>query len=153
MTVFDFDKQDQGDWFSFFNSRIDQATGDIVYDPPEPEAAEFRIRSMGPFWEERRKGRKKEYKMVLNPATRSMERVGWFEDLPEDEAEKETGDAWDYAITGIKNAFSAPGVPIECTREAKLKLTKIPVFLRFIGRVFQILNDAGVKQKDASEKN
>ena len=153
MTVFDFTKDDQGDWFSFFGSRLDTATGEIVYDKPEKGAAEFRIRLMGPFFEERRKGRKKEHKMVLNTITKAMERVSWFEDLPDDEAEKENGDAWDYAITGMKNAFSAPKVEIECNRENKLKMVDMPVFLRFINRVFVILSEAGVKQKDASEKN
>lgn len=154
MTVFDFTKDDQGDWFAFFNSRLDTTTGEIVYDPPEPEAAEFRIRSMGKFWEDRRKDRKKEYKMVLNPGNRQMERVGYYEDLPSDQAQKENEDAWDYAITGIRNAFSAPGVEIKCDRESKLKfIDEVPAFLRFITRVFQILSEAGVKQKEASEKN
>ena len=154
MTVFDFTKDDQGDWFAFFNSRLDTTTGEIVYDPPEPEAAEFRIRSMGKFWEDRRKDRKKEYKMVLNPGNRQMERVGYYEDLPSDQAQKENDDAWDYAITGIRNAFSAPGVEIKCDRESKLKfIDEVPAFLRFITRVFQILSEAGVKQKEASEKN
>jgi hypothetical protein len=128
-------------------------TGDIVYDPPEKDAAEFRIRSMGPFWDERRKNLKREYKMVLNPSSRQMERVGYYPDLPPDEAEKENADAWDYAITGIKNAFSAPKVPIECTRENKLKLIEVPAFLRFIRKVFQIISEAGIKQAEASQKN
>lgn len=153
MTVFEFDKEEQGDWFTFFTSRVEPSTGEIIYDPPEEGAAEFRIRSMQPFFEERRKGRKKESKMVLNPATRAMERVSWFEEPPEDEAQKENDDAWDYAITGIKNAFSTPGVPIECTRENKLKLIRIPVFLRFITRVFMMLSEAGIKQKEDAEKN
>lgn len=153
MTVFDFNKEEQGDWFAFFNSRFDPTTGELVYDPPEKDAAEFRIRSMGPFWDERRKDRKKDHKMVLNPATRAMERVGYYEDLPADQAAKENDDAWDYAITGIRNAFSAPGVEIKCDRESKLKLINMPVFLRFVSRVFVIMSEAGVKQKEASEKN
>ena len=155
MTVFEFDKEEQGDWFPFFSSHVDPSTGEIVYDKPEKGAAEFRIRSMGLFWEERRKGRKKEYRMVLNPVTRAMERVGYFDDLPEEEAAKENEDAWDYAITGIKNAFTdlKKKVPIECTRENKLKLIRMPVFVRFITRVFMMLNEAGVKQREAAEKN
>ena len=152
MTVFDIDKEEQGDWFPFFSSTVDPSTGEIVYDKPEKGAAEFRIRSMGPFWEERRKGRKKEHKMVLNPATRAMERVSYYENLPEDEAAKENEDAWDYAITGMNKAFSAPKVPIECTRESKLKLIRMPVFVRFITRVFMTLNESGVKQQEAEKK-
>lgn len=153
MTVFNFDNGEQGDWFSFFSSHIDKTTGEIVYEPPEKGAAEFRIRSMGPFWDERRRDRKREHKMVLNPSTRQMERVSYYEDLPADQAARENDDAWDYAITGMKNAFSAPGVEIKCDRESKLKLIAMPVFLRFISRVFVIMSEAGVKQKEASEKN
>lgn len=153
MTVFDFEKQDEGDWFAFFTSHVDPESGKVVYDLPEEGAAKFRIRSLAPFWEERRKGRKKQHQMVLNTASRAMERVSYFEDLPEDKAAKENEDAWDYAITGIEDAFSSPGKQIECTRENKLRLVKMPAFARFIGRVFQLLNEAGVKQQESSEKN
>ena len=153
MTVFNLDKEDQGDWFEFFSSTFDPATGDVVYDKPEKGAAEFRIRSMAPFWEECMKGRKKEHKFVQNPATRAMERVSWPKELPPDEAQKENEDAWDYAITGIKNAFSAPGVPIDCNRENKLKFIDMPVFARFVRHVFEIISEAGVKHREASEKN
>uniref|UniRef100_A0A6H1ZD23 Uncharacterized protein n=1 Tax=viral metagenome TaxID=1070528 RepID=A0A6H1ZD23_9ZZZZ len=153
MTVFDLAKDEQGDWFAYFDSHIDPVIGETVYDPPIEGAAEFRIRSMAPFFDERRKERKKEFKMVLNPSTRGMERVGYYPDLPPDEAEKENQDAWDYAITGIKNAFSAPGVEIKCTRENKLALIEIPAFMRFLFRVFQIISDTGAKAREESEGN
>jgi len=153
MTIFEFDKEEMGDWFAFFDSHVDTPTSEVVYDKAKDGAAEFRIRPMTTYWEQRRKGRKKEYKMVLNPGTRAMERVGYYDDLPEDEAQKENDDAWDYAITGIRNAFSAPGVSIECTRENKLKLIKIPSFNRFITRVFIMLNEAGIKREEDAEKN
>ncbi len=153
MTVFNIESEEQGDWYAFFNSRIDPSSGEIEYDKPEKGAAEFRIRSMVPFWEERRKDRKRQYKMVLNPATRSMERVRYYEDLSAEEEKQESEDAWDYVITGMKNAFSAPGVSMECTRENKLKLIKMPVFMRFLNRVFSMMAEVGVKEKEASEKN
>lgn len=153
MTLFDLEKEDQGDWFAFFNSKVDPTSGEIVYEDPEEGAAEFRIRHVVKFWEERRAKRKKESKMVLNPSTRAMERVTYYEDLPPEQEKKENEDSWDWAITGIRNAFSAPDVPIECTRENKLKLIEIPVFVRFIARVFQIIAGAGVKEKETSEKN
>lgn len=81
-----------------------------------------------------------------------MERVSFYEDLPHAEAEKENADAWDYAITGIEKAYTAKGDPISCTRENKLKLVELPIFQRFIGRVFQLLAEAGTA-KEASEKN
>jgi len=153
MTLFDLEKEDNGDWFSFFGSSVDPTTGEIVYDKPEEGAAEFRIRSVAKFWEEHRSKRKKEHKMVLNPATRAMERVGYYEDLPPEQEKRENEDSWDYAITDMRNAFSAPGVPIECTRENKLKLLEIPAFVRFVGRVFQLMATAGIAEKEASEKN
>ena len=153
MTVFELDKQEQGDWFSFFNSHFDRKTGEVIYDEAEEGAAEFRVRSLAPFLEERRKDRKKQFAMVLNPSTRAMERVGYYDDLPQKEASREADDAWDYAITGFKNAFSAPGVEMECTKENKLKLIEIPAFLRFITRAFQMISDAGIAQKESAEKN
>lgn len=153
MTVFDLEKEDQGDWFEFFTSSFDPATGDVIYNKPEEGAAEFRIRSMQPFWEKRMEGRKKQHKFVSNPISRQMERVAWVEELPPEEARKENDDAWDYAITGIRNAFSAPDVLIECTRENKLKFIELPVFVRFINRVFQIISEAGVKHQESLEKN
>lgn len=153
MTLFNLDKEDLGDWFQFFSSKVDPVTGEITYYNPEENAAEFRIRDMAPFWEDRLKGRKKEHKFVSNSITRQMERVSWYEDLSAEEQMEENDDAWDYSITGIKNAFSAPGVPIDCTRENKIKLKNIPVFARFVSRVFEIISEAGVKHKEASEKN
>jgi len=153
MTVFNLDKDEQGDWFAFFESHIDQSTGELIYAEPEEGAAEFRVRSMVPFWEEKQRLRKREHKMMVNPKTRAMERVGYYEDLPPDQQKKETEDAWDYAITGIKDAFSSDGSPIECTKENKLKLIEVPMFLRFVSRVFEIIDEAGIKRKEEAEKN
>ena len=153
MTIFDLNKDEQGDWFAFFNSKVDTASGETIFDEPEEGAAEFRIRGMSSFFEEQRKDRKKEYKMVLNTATRSMERSGYYLDLSFDEQKKENDDALDYAITGIKNAFAADETPLECTRENKLALSEIPVFNRFIWRVFELISNTGIAQKEATAKN
>lgn len=153
MTVFDCDKDSQGDWFAFFGSTFDPATGDIVFDDPEPDAAEFCIRSMGPFWDERRKGRKREHKFTLNPVTRQMERVSYYPDMDPEAEAQENDDAWEYAITGFKNAFSAPGVEMEYNRENILKLIEIPTFLRFVQKVFLVLSDVGVKAAGDKQEN
>jgi len=153
MTVFEQGK-DQGDWFSFFTSHFDAATGEIVYDPPEEGAAEFCFRNPAPFWQEQLRGRKKESKMVLNPSNRTMERVTYYPDLLIDEAIKERDDSWDYTITGMKNArWTDDGPPMECTRDNKLKLIRNTSFLRFANRVLQIITETGVKVKDEAEKN
>ena len=164
MTVFNTEKNEQGDWFPFFGSTVDVANSEIVYHDPEPDAAEFRIRPMGPFWAEHRKGRKREYKMALNPRTHAMERVPYYPDLPPEEEAKANDDAWDYCITGFKNAFSRaavmdgekvvePAVPLECTRENKLALVEIPAFNRYIQRVFLIQSEAGIGEQEVQEKN
>ena len=153
MTLFDLEQDDLGDWFAFFNSRVDPTSGDIIYDEPEEGAAEFRIRSMLPFWEEKQRNRKKQYKFVSNPTTRLMERVGYYEDPPPDIAKKENEDSWEYAITGIRNALKPDKTEIECNRENILKLIEIPVFIRFIQRVFEIMSEGRVRFNEESEKN
>jgi len=151
MTTFQ-QEREQGDWFPFFESKVDVQTGEILYDEPVEGAAEFCFRNPAPFWQERQRGRVKEYRMVVNPNTRQMERVGYFPDLPAAEEQAERDDAWDYAITGIRNAFWEDGASIECTRENKLKLLKNTAFLRYANRVLQLLLETGVVQK-AAEKN
>ncbi len=153
MTVFDCEKDSQGDWFTFFDSTFDIGTGEITYEDPKPDAAEFCIRSMGPFWDKQRKGRKREHKFTLNPVTRAMERVSFYHDLDPELEAQENDDAWEYAITGFKNAFSAPGVEMECNRENVLKLIEIPAFARFVQKVFLILSDVGVKAAGDKETN
>jgi hypothetical protein len=150
---FDCNEATQGDWFQFFESRVDPSTGEVKYDDPKPDAAEFCIRSTQPFWEELIGKRKKESKMVVNPQTRSMERVSYYPDQTYEELLKGREDAIDYAITGIKNAKWADGSVIECTRENKLKLRKIPAFERFLKRAWELLDSSGIKTKEEQGKN
>ncbi|MBU1173756.1 MAG: hypothetical protein KKD44_29650 [Proteobacteria bacterium] len=154
MTVFESRDNEQGDWFSFFTSRYDATTGEIVYDPPEKGAAEFCFRNPAPFWEDQKKGRKRENKMVVNPTSRGMERVSYYVDLSPDEEKKERDDSWDYVITGMRNArWSKDGPEMKCTPENKLKLLKNSTFLRFANRVLTILLETGIKSKEDAEKN
>jgi len=148
----EFEEEADGEWFPFFSSGINEQ-GVVTYSDPKPGAGRAKVRSLTPFFEERRAGRKKKSEFILNPQTRAMERVSYFEDLPPAEQKKENEDAWDYAITGIRNAFSAPNVPIQCTRESKVKLLEIQVFLRFINKVLQIISESGAKQKEETEEN
>jgi hypothetical protein len=153
MTVFEQTKE-QGDWFSFFDSRIDISSGDIIYDIPLEGSAEFCFRNPGPFWEEQRKGRKKEYKMVLNTSSKAMERVGYYPDLSPELEKEERDSSWDYVITGMRNArWTKDGPEMECTRENKLKLLKNSAFLRFANRVLQLILETGVNHKENESKN
>ena len=149
-TVFDFKGAEQGEWFKYFESEYNMNTGETIYKDPKPEAPEFQLRSMVPFFEERRKNCKKEYKMVHNPVTRQMERVGYYPDLSPEEEQLERDDAWDYAITGARRH---DGTSIPLPREDKLKLIKVPAFARFAQRVFELQAAVGIKAKEEAEKN
>lgn len=153
-TAFKAEPQD-GTWFPFFTSSVDPATGETKYDDPLPGAAEFRIRSLKPFHEERLSQRKRERDMVFNPKSRSMEKVTSFKEQTIEEIRKDRDDAIDYAITGIRNAFwdEAGKQPINNSREDKLKLRSISVFDRFLASVWQIIEEQEVAEVKAQEKN
>ena len=150
--IFDIDKQNEGEWFTYFKSRVNER-GEIEYDEPEPNAGRICVRSITPKLEELQASRKRKFEFVFNPATRSMERVGYYDELPPEEVRKRSDDVWDYAITAWEGLLNAKGKAIECNRDNKLKLMAIPEFDRFIGRCLQMLGDASVKAKEELEKN
>jgi hypothetical protein len=149
--IFDLDQTD-GEWFPFFTSTIDARTGDVNYDDPMSDAM-VQIRSMQPFFEEQFAKKKKNIEHVLNPKTRQMERIAFYPELSTAEIKQEQEDAWDYAITGLKNFRDKQGNIIECTRENKIKLMKVPVFDRFIAKCFQTMANTSAMAKEESEKN
>ena len=142
----------EGDWFPFFGSHIDLVTGDIQYDEPVADAR-VRVRPMAPFIEERLSQRKKSVEHVVNPKTRALERISFYPDMSPAEEKKERDDVWDYVITDLETFKDKAGKIIECTRENKLKLMRVPVFERFISRVFEILANSGVSESEELEKN
>ena len=143
----------QGEWFPFQNSKIDSVTGEPIFDDPD-SSAKVQIRSMAPFFEERIAKRKMIVERVFNPKTRQMDRDRHPEDLTFAEAQAERDDAFDFAITGIEGFKDAKtGKMIDCTRENKLALMKVPVFDRFFARCQQLLSSSGVKQAEEAEKN
>ena len=143
----------QGEWFTFFTSHIDPQSGEPKYDAPDGDAR-VKIRSIGPFVEERMMKRKKVFENVLNPKTRSMERLGYYPELSADEQKAERDDMWDYAILDFENFTDAKtGDEIPCNRDNKLKMMRLPVFDRFVARCQQLLSEAGIKAKADAEKN
>ena len=140
-----------GDWFDFFESSIDIKTGETTYDDPRPGTGRVCIRDMGVFFRERQRTRKRKTQFVRNSGSRAMEQVELLQ-TPEEEAQ-DREDAFDYAITDFENFFDAKGKPIKCTRENKLKLLAIPVFDRFVGRCFEIQQNASKIQAKVTEKN
>jgi len=144
---------EQGEWFYFFESHIDQATGEVIYADPVTDAR-VQIRRLSPFIEKLMEGKKREFQNVLNPKTRAMERISYYPDLTPEQAQKEREDTWDYVITGIENfKDSGTGKEIACTRENKIKLMALPVFDRFVARCLQILSNSGIEAKKAETKN
>ena len=144
--------QTEGEWFQFFGSHIDP-NGEVIYEDPVSDAR-AQVRSIVPFIEERISKRKRIVEHVYNPKTRAMERLSHFEELTPEQAKAERDDLWDYAITAFENfKDSKTGELITCTRENKLKLMKVPAFDRFIARCQQLISDAGIKEKEVTEKN
>jgi len=152
---FDLSGETQGVWFKFFRAEMNE-NGEMIYHPPEEDAGEVRIRAMD---SDVREGIKKQTsktveKIVLNKQTRGMERISYIPDLSPEEAQAEREDMYDYAILGIENfKNSKTGEIIECTRENKICLMKVPVFDRFVARCFQIIGSSGVKGKEEEIKN
>jgi len=150
---FDLDGKNEGEGFKFFESRIDDA-GKVVYDKPKPDAPTFQLRSMVPKMEEVRSKQKQKFEFVLNPTTRGMERVGFFEELSASEERAEREELWDYVITGWDDkALDAKGRKIPVTKENKIRLMAIPVFDRFVARALTLLSSEGIKAKKDKEKN
>ena len=146
--LLDLESQEQGEWFQWFSSHIDEATGDIVYDDPSPDAR-VKIRSMAPFIEERVSTRKRQYEHVVNPKTKQMERIPYYKDLSFDELKKEREDTWDYIIQGLEGFVDKKTrKEITLTRENKIKLMKLPIFDRFIARCLQMLSSSGVEEQE-----
>jgi len=150
--IFDLERLNEGEWFPFFESRINEK-GEVVYDEPKPDSGRVCIRSMTPIMEQLQKDRKRKYEFALNPQTRAMERVGYFDDLPADQQKKERDDVWDYVIVDFEGLYDAKGKEIACTRENKLKLLSIPMFDRFIAQCLRMLASSGVKAKEDEGKN
>ena len=152
MTVFNLEES-QGDWFDFFESSVDLDTGEVTYDDPKPDTGSVCLRPAREFIMKRMAERKKDSKFVLNLKTRAMERVGFDKDLSSEEVQKERDDLIDYTITGFKKLFDMEGNSIECTRENKIKLAKVPVFDRFMARCMEMQVNANIQRAEISEKN
>jgi len=149
----DLDLQQEGEWFNFFSSRIDEATGEVIYDEPVKDAR-VKIRSMAPFIEQRVGIRKRQYEHVVNPKTRQMERIAYYPELSIDELKAEREDTWDYIIQDFEGfADKKTGKEIKCTRVNKIKMMKITLFDRFVARCQQILADSGVHLEEQETKN
>lgn len=149
--IIDLNTGGDGEWFQFFGSHIDEKTGKIVYHEPEQDA-KVRLRRPDPIFEKQLSERKKIFEFVLNPNSRSMERVGYFPDQTYEQKKRENEDAWDFMITGLDGfKDKGSGEEIECNRDNKIALMKIPVFDRFIARCLILMGDSGAESEKNSE--
>ena len=151
-TVFDF-KESEGDWFDFFESHVDMENEKIIYDDPKPGTGRACFRSTTPFIAAKMAEQKKKHEFVLNTKSKAMERIVYLEEISPEEQQKFNDDMYDYAITGWERFFDAEGNALECTRENKLKLAKVPVFDRFMARCLEIQMNGLAEQKVVIEKN
>ena len=133
-TCFDLDAPVQGDWFPFFESHVDKDTGKITYDDPKPGAGRVCVRSIRPIIEEQQAKRKVKKEFALNPQSRTMECVSFYDDRTPEHMKADREAAIDYMIVDIENFIDGKGQPIACTKENKLRLMAIPMFDRFAAR-------------------
>lgn len=149
----DLESVDEGEWFFYQDSHFDHEQQDWVFSEPS-KTAKIRVRRMQPFIQKRLQKQKKEAEHILNPKTRSMERITYYKDQTPEEAQKNIDDTWDYVITGLEGFKNKKtGKDIECTRENKLKLIEVPAFDRFIAHCLKLLEGSEAKRKEEAEKN
>ena len=145
---FDLDDE-EGTWFQYFGSHVDEKSGEIVYEDPV-DYARARIRNDGVFLEERVKKQKRSRELVLNPKTRQMEMVSYFEEQPMEKLMAESDDLYDYAITGLEGFKNRKtGEVLECTRKDKIALRRNGAFRRFYEKCQRILKG----DEEVIEKN
>lgn len=150
---FDLSGETQGEWFRFFGSTIKE-NGDVVYLDPKEDAGKvcFRIASPEVIEFIQSQTRKKTAEFTLNPKTRQMERVVYFDQTPSQE-KKERELIWDHAITDWKGILDKDGSEVPCTLENKLRLMNNPQFARFAGRCLQIISGANAGAAEDGIKN
>lgn len=145
--------ENSGDWFDFFESELDFETGEITYFDPKPNTGRVCIRSASDLLVKQLSKRQKSSEIVLNPKTRQMERIEYYKEQTPEEMRKDSDDRIDYMITGLESFFDIDGVKIECTRENKIKLSKVPVFDRFLSQCMKLQMNVIKEQTEKEEKN
>lgn len=143
-----------GAWFPYFASRQDE-DGAITYLPPDP-ASKDRVFINPPLTVEqleaiyaRTRTRKSEF--VINPKTRQMERVTYFDQSPE-QMRQEFEEIF-CVIIGEYELTDADGAKIPVTRESKIQLMRHPEFARYVNRCLQMLEMSEAERKEQLEKN
>jgi len=150
---FDLSGETQGEWFKFFQTIIKE-DGEKEYLPPAEDAGSvcLRIAPVDVIEEIRTKTRKHVKAIVLNTASKAMERIEYDDQTPEQRKE-ENRLVMDYAIQDWTGILDKDGNEIPCTSENKQKLMAIPQFARFVGRCLQLIIGANAVSEEAATKN
>ena len=142
-----------GHRFQFFTSTVDPKTNEPVYEDPAGDMY-FTIRSMAPYFEAYNLKRKKLVDVVLNPKTRSMERITYLPELTEEESRSQMEGAWDWAIMDFEGAKDKTTKEIvSVTLANKIRMSKNPMVNRFLTRCFQIIDEGSVVSEETATKN
>lgn len=152
MFKFDLESGSKGDWFRFFESKVEE--GKTIYLEPEKDAGRVCVRVADAETLEKIQAetRTKKAEFVKDKDTRQLVRVSYIDQTPAQE-KKEREMIWDHAIVDWENIIDSKGNQIPCTLENKMKLMSNPMFARFIGRCFELITGNAEELKVASEKN
>lgn len=152
MAQFDLDT-DSGQRFQYFKSIV-QDNGETVFMDPEPIEpcwVTLRLASAEKVEEMHALTRKPKVDRVLNPQSRTMERVEYYDQTPEQRI-KERELIWDYAIPEWEGVLDKYGTVVECTLENKLRMMNVPIFARFVGRCLQLIGGDVAEKKEQDTK-
>ncbi len=141
-----------GSWFSFFYSKIDPSTMDVIYEDPIEDGPRMKIRNPVPFFKERSKNRKTKGEYVLNKKTRAMEKVVSELELTAAEKQAENDDFVDYVIQEV-DGFKLDGKEIKGTRDEKIRMMEIPIVSMFVHHCVEILQEQGAQEEKAESEN
>lgn len=152
MFKFDLESGSKGDWFRFFESKVED--GKTIYLEPDADAGRVCVRVADAETLEKIQAetRTKKAEFVKDKDTRQLVRVPYIDQTPTQE-KKEREMIWDHAIVDWENIIDSKGNQIPCTLENKMKLMSNPMFARFIGRCFELITGNAEELKAASEKN
>jgi hypothetical protein len=145
-----------GEWFPFFRSE-QKPDGTTVYEDPQEGVARIQLRIADSEVIEsiQKQTRTKKVDHVVNPSSRKMERIEYFDQTPEQEKlEREL--IWDHAIMNWEDKapfLNKDGSPIEKTVENKLKLMGRPMFARCVTRCLQMITGLRDEAKALATKN
>jgi len=152
MFKFDLESGSKGDWFRFFESKVED--GKIIYLEPQEDAGQVcvRIADVDTLEKIQSQTRTRKEENVWNKDTRQYHHVAYTSQTPEQE-KKEREKIWDHAIVDWKGILDSKGNEIPCTLENKMKLMSNPMFARFMGRCFELITGNAEDLKAAKEKN